>query len=124
MFHMLPPSLHSKRLVIMPGWQGMGIGSVLSESVAAYAIAGGRFRYGSVTANAGLAAHRDGSALWKKNVGSGKLSKPGGSFHEGRAAYIQYSHEFVGSGSPSMLASASASAPAVHDHADEVVILD
>ena len=80
--------LHSKRLVIFPWWQGMGLGPLLSECVASYAINGGKFRYGSVTANAGLAAHRDRSALWKANKGSGKLSKPGGAFnvegHEGR----------------------------------------
>ena len=106
--------LHSKRLVIFPWWQGMGLGPLLSECVASYAINGGKFRYGSVTANAGLAAHRDRSALWKANKGSGKLSKPGGAFnvegHEGREAYIQYSHEYVGS--PFTFASASASAPA------------
>ena len=86
----------------------MGLGSLLSEKVAAYAIIGGDKRYGSVTANAGLAAHRDKSSLWHKNRNSGKQSNAGGAFGAGRAAYTQYSHEYVGPPHAPKFASASA----------------
>jgi hypothetical protein len=70
-----------RRLIVLPGWQGMRIGPTLSETVAAHVTAGNLervptpARYSSVTANAALGAQRSApGSLWRANATNGKLS--------------------------------------------------
>lgn len=53
------------RLVVLPEFQGMGIGTKLSDSIAQIYIDNG-FRYFSRTAHIRMGNHRDSSMLWKK----------------------------------------------------------
>ena len=95
------------RLVVLPDFQGIGIGNALSEAVAqAYVNLG--YRYFSKTANPKCGVHRDNSPLWK----------PTSHNHSNRADYCKranrttkydtktlmmhsrrvcYSHEYIGS---------------------------
>jgi GNAT superfamily N-acetyltransferase len=124
----LPQLLLSKRLVILPKWQGMGIGPALSEAVAAHCIAGGATngkpaRYHSVTANVGLASYRTQSGVWEENVTSGTLSAEGGAHGNGRAPYVQYSHAYVGpraaSASAAVTNGGATSGLALQEHDDD-----
>lgn len=92
------------RLVVLPEFQGVGIGNALSEYVARIHIDNG-CRYFSKTASLMLGEHREKSKMWKstsKNrmkrkdyIGSGdkKFSKELREKHAGR---LTYSHEFIG----------------------------
>ena len=115
-----PPArrFQERRLVIVPWWQGLGIGPKLSESLGAHLIAGGatggkEARYNSVTANAGLGAQlSQPGSKWRANANNGKLSHGGAYGSKDKPRYIQYSHEFVGHGGVRAAGAASASAPA------------
>ena len=108
------PLYQERRLVIVPWWQGLGIGPKLSEALAAYIVAGGassgaQARYSSVTANAGLGAQRSRpGSLWKASLINGKLSAGSAYGSKDKPRYIQYSHEFIGPGARAGIASASA----------------
>jgi hypothetical protein len=88
-----------RRLVVIPSWQGMRIGPTLSETIAAHITADGTMRYSSVTGSAALGAQRSAARhLWKPNPINGKLSSGGAHGAKDKAKYVQYSHEFIGSG--------------------------
>ena len=114
------PLFQERRLVIVPWWQGMGIGPKLSEGLGAHIVAGGATegapaRYSSVTANAGLGAQRSQpGSLWKASTSNGKLSAGGAYGNKDKPRYIQYKHEFIGVASAAAAASfgGRASAPA------------
>ena len=52
------------RTVVLPTWQGMGIGGLLSDAVARLHVVEGR-RYFGQTVHPALGAHRDRSPLWR-----------------------------------------------------------
>lgn len=94
------------RLVVLPDFQGVGIGNALSESIAqAYVNSG--YRYFSKTANPKCGVHRDNSPLWKptshnhsnrtdyyRRVDS--TTKYDGKDMIKHAQRICYSHEYIG----------------------------
>lgn len=64
-------AVREHRLVVLPDYQGMGIGNKLSDMIAnAYKNAG--YRYFSKTANPRMGEHRNKSELWKKTSKDGK----------------------------------------------------
>lgn len=97
------------RLVILPDYQGMGIGNLLSETIAdAYHKAG--CRYFSKTANPRCGEHRDNSPLWRPTTHNHKQRLDykhiyttliantwanNAKKHENR---LCYAHEYVGDG--------------------------
>ena len=98
------------RLVVMPDYQGIGIGNAVSEKVAQMYLDDG-YRYFSKTANPRCGQHRDRSPLWKptsKNHKSRpdylKDGKARGTSRQSMTAEQQiihsartcYSHEYIG----------------------------
>ena len=98
------------RLVVLPDFQGIGIGNAVSETVAQYFIDRG-YRYFSKTANPRCGVHRDNSQLWKptshnhskrndylkdgvvRNKNQYTMSEDMQKIHSQR---VCYSHEYVG----------------------------
>lgn len=103
-------AFRESRLVVLPDFQGLGIGNTVSETVAQMYIDSGH-RYFSKTANPRCGIHRDKSPLWKptshnhknrldylkngtvKNVSSYSMSAEKQAIHANR---ICYSHEYIG----------------------------
>lgn len=91
------------RTVVLPEFQGMGIGSALSDAVAQHIVSTGA-RYFSKTSHPAFGRHRNGSAKWKatsKNMVVRNDYKLGRSTKEDghklqHAHRVCYSHEFVG----------------------------
>jgi GNAT superfamily N-acetyltransferase len=54
------------RLVVIPDYQGIGIGSIMQERIAAYYVANG-FRYVVTSAHPALNAHRSKMKCWRLN---------------------------------------------------------
>jgi energy-coupling factor transporter ATP-binding protein EcfA2 len=91
------------RTVVLPEFQGMGIGSKLSDSIAAHIVSTGA-RFFSKTAHPAFGEHRNNSPLWKatsknmikrKDYNSDRKTKEDG--HKAAHAHrVCYSHEFVG----------------------------
>lgn len=91
------------RTVVLPEFQGLGIGSALSDTIARYIVSTGA-RYFSKTAHPALGEHRERSEEWKptsknkvirKDYRSGRKSKE--SNHKSKHAHrLCYSHEYVG----------------------------
>ena len=99
------------RLVVLPEWQGLGIGKILSNLIAEeYANRG--YRYFSKTAHPVLGEYREISLIWKgtstnkkkrtsyiKSNGEARLQKGFGKTAESvmrDANRVTYSHEYVG----------------------------
>lgn len=85
------------RTVVLPDFQGMGIGTGLSDFVAELHVREGR-RYFSRTAHPRMVAHRRSSGAWRETLHSGELRKAGG--YRGKrwdapTTRVGYSHEFV-----------------------------
>ena len=97
------------RLVVLPDFQGMGIGNKFSEAIAdAYVSAG--CRYFSKTANPRVGQHRDNSTLWRATSKNHVLRKDylrpnQNDFHnmiqsaQPHAFRDCFSHEYIGDGS-------------------------
>jgi GNAT superfamily N-acetyltransferase len=86
------------RTVVLPDFQGMGIGSRLSDWVAEFHRREGR-RYFSRTAHPRLVAHRDESSAWRPTSHSGELRRTGGyraARWESPTNRVGHSHEWVG----------------------------
>lgn len=91
------------RTVILPEFQGLGLGVRLSDAVGAIVTADGG-RYFSKTASARMGEYRNKSPLWKPTTRNGQARpdyKAGRSTKEGKhkmrhAARVCYSHEFIG----------------------------
>lgn len=64
------------RVVVLPDFQGLGIGTRFSEVLASsYVAAGGR--YFSRTAHPRMGQHRDGSSLWRATSSNRRVLKQG-----------------------------------------------
>lgn len=92
------------RLVVLPDFQGMGIGTRFSEVVAEYYIKNG-FRFFAKTANRKLGKYRDASPKWKgtsknhkrrKDVFSSKKASYNNIVRRELAMRLCYSHEYIG----------------------------
>lgn len=91
------------RTVVLPEFQGLGIGSTLSDTVAEYIISTGA-RFFSKTAHPAFGEHRSRSPKWKptskngvkrKDYNSDRKTKEDG--HKAMHAHrICYSHEYIG----------------------------
>ena len=91
------------RTVVLPEFQGMGIGSALSDTVANYIVSTGA-RYFSKTAHPALGEHRNSSSKWKPTSKNGRIrndyksnriTKEDG--HKLKHAHrMCYSHEYIG----------------------------
>ena len=91
------------RLVVLPDYQGFGIGKQLSDCIANKFVSEG-CRYFSKTAHPALGQYREKSPLWKATSKNRmarkdykKASKKGVKNFEVHADRICFSHEFVGS---------------------------
>lgn len=104
----LPHGYREHRIVIMPDYQGMGIGNKLSEMLGqAYVNSG--CQYFAKTSNPRMGEHRDHSPLWKQTAHNHKsrdeysrmetnayrMSKTYLELHSRRVCYC---HEFIGDG--------------------------
>ena len=99
------------RIVILPEWQGLGIGKAVSDQMGREYTSRGH-RYFSKTAHPVLGEYRDNSPLWRatstnhkkrtsyiKKDGKARLSKGFGNTEKTTlrdANRITYSHEFIG----------------------------
>lgn len=90
------------RLVVLPKYQGLGVGTQLSETVARLYVAGGH-RYFSRTTHPKLGAQRDASPLWRATSGNHRAYDArwprGDDTHvqtDEHAHRLCFSHEFVG----------------------------
>lgn len=101
------------RLVVLPDYQGMGIGNRLSETIAQAYIEKG-CRYFSKTANPRIGQHRDKSPLWRATAHNGQARNDyinilGKEHHYNpysmsddmilrHATRVCYTHEYIGDG--------------------------
>ncbi len=93
--------LREHRVVVLPDYQGLGLGNKLSEWLAKKMIEQG-FRYTSVTSHPSMVRHRIASPLWKVIREAGRVSRASegsvsfsGSYL-GASARLTYSFEYVG----------------------------
>lgn len=85
------------RTVVLPDFQGMGIGPRLSDAVAQLHRAEGK-RYYSRTSHPRLAAYRDTSPLWRKTSKHGKVLEVREKHTKWKVddRRIAWSHEYIG----------------------------
>ena len=98
------------RTVILPEFQGMGIGTAFSDAIAEMYVSKG-FRYFSKTAHPSFGEHREKSELWRptstnkksrlgsyllKDGSARKMPGYGGTTTARDAGRICYSHEYIG----------------------------
>lgn len=89
------------RTVILPDYQGMGIGTQLSDTIAQIHINEGK-RYFSRTAHPRMGEHRDNVLLWKKTSKYKKLRTDAKNVKQIYNKYyvdtnrVCYSHEYIG----------------------------
>lgn len=91
------------RTVVLPEFQGLGIGNSLSESIADYVVSKG-CRFFSKTSHPAMGVHRNNSSLWRgtsknglsrKDYSSSRKTKEDG--HKMKhAKRVCYSHEYIG----------------------------
>ena len=67
-------AVREHRVVVLPDYQGMGIGNVFSEKIAGLYVLSGR-RYFVKTANPRMGEHRNKSKLWKPTTHNMKVRK-------------------------------------------------
>ena len=87
--------MRGHRTVILPAWQGLGLGPALSDVNASLWVAttldGKRHYFMSTTTHPRFGAYRDDNLRWEPTSGNHKRSNEG---------TVQYSHDFVGSPYP------------------------
>jgi len=86
------------RTVVLPDYQGLGIGVRISDAVAQIHLDEGR-RYYSKTAHPRMGLYRDASHLWRPTKHNRKVAKyQHGTMTEwkARSGVFMYSHEYVG----------------------------
>lgn len=104
--HPLRPGWREHRLVCLPDFQGVGIGSALSEFVASLFVATGK-PYFSTTSHPAMIAHRANSPLWKMHRRPRMVSRSGPNSRASCAMSETISRarntagfEFIGSANP------------------------
>jgi len=99
-------AMREHRLVVLPDFQGIGIGNAVSETVAQYYVDRG-YRYFSKTANPRCGEHRDKSNLWrpttynhKDRIGYEKQKQNGYQMSVDKlikhSLRVCYCHEYIG----------------------------
>ena len=91
------------RTVVLPDYQGLGLGVRISDAVATMFVVDG-YRYFSKTAHPRMGEYRNHSSLWKPTSKNGinrqdykrRISKIEGSYQMKHADRLCYSHEFIG----------------------------
>ncbi len=93
-------TMREHRTVVLPDYQGVGIGNALSERVAQYFINYGK-RYISITSHPAMIQHRIKSEKWIMYRKPGRARAQGGTTTIGRRRYsvsrLTASFEFIGS---------------------------
>lgn len=93
------------RTVVLPDFQGLGIGTKFSDAIAQIQINQGR-RYYSRTAHVRFAEYRRKSKLWRESASSGKATAPNKNLtnwkEDGR---ICFSFEYIGKAEKNVIAS-------------------
>lgn len=87
--------MREHRVVVLPKWQGLGIGPAMSDTAAAtwtaHMVDGQRHRYMSTTTHPRFGSYRDSNDKWHPTSGNHKTVEAG---------YRQFSHEFIGAPHP------------------------
>lgn len=93
------------RTVVLPEFQGMGIGTAISDAVADMVISSGA-RFFSKTAHPAMGEHREKSSKWKPTSKNKKSRKDydakrdrewtNGNYKETHKLRVCYSHEYIG----------------------------
>ncbi len=91
------------RTVVLPDYQGLGLGVRISDAVAMMFVGQG-YRYFSKTAHPRMGEYRNKSPLWKPTSKNGinrqdyktRISRIEGSYQLRHADRLCYSHEFIG----------------------------
>jgi GNAT superfamily N-acetyltransferase len=92
------------RLVVLPDYQGMGIGNRFAEAIGQFYVNKG-CRFFAKTANIKLGSYRNASSLWKptsknmkrrKDVRDSERPKYNNITNKALAMRLCYSHEFIG----------------------------
>jgi len=91
-------AVRGSRTVVLPDFQGMGIGSKISDFIAGIYKNSG-YRYFTKTINPALGEYRNKHIeIWKPSSKNGKLTIQGGNdlMHKNRKCRISYCHEYIG----------------------------
>ena len=89
-------AVREHRLVVLPWAQGMGIGTVISETLASHYLLQGK-RYYAKTTHPKLGLHRERSDLWVASSWNGKKAKPDSTSNKWDITQrVCYCHEFIG----------------------------
>jgi len=92
----VPNGYGLSRTVVLPDYQGMGIGSKISEFVSAILVNGGK-RVFTKTINPALGEYREKSDLFRPTSKNGKLRKDADTDNAAdRLCRVSYCHEYVG----------------------------
>jgi GNAT superfamily N-acetyltransferase len=83
------------RTVVLPDYQGLGLGPKMSDIVAQLHIDQGK-RYYSRTAHPRFGAYRDSSPLWKATASNRKTTPSGTTLNIGGDNRICFSHRYIG----------------------------
>lgn len=90
-------AVRGTRTVVLPEFQGLGIGSKITEFVASIYKADG-YRYFTKTVNPKLGIHRDNSHNWKQTSKNGRIIRPSASkLNKKQKLRASYCHEYIGS---------------------------
>ncbi len=90
------PCKRGHRTVVLPDYQGFGLGPQVSEVMGVYLLTQG-FRYFCKTSHHRLGEHRNRSALWKATAQNMKSrDNPDKNLRWRRKEAVSYCHEFVG----------------------------
>jgi GNAT superfamily N-acetyltransferase len=95
--HPLRPGWREHRLVCLPDFQGVGIGSALSDFVASLYVATGK-PYFSTTSHPAMIHHRANSPLWKMHRAPAPVSRHAQSSHKTTCMAVTNSRERITAG--------------------------
>jgi GNAT superfamily N-acetyltransferase len=90
-------AVRGSRTVVLPDYQGMGIGTKISDFCGGIYKNNG-YKYYVKTVNPALGEHRNKSKKWKSSAKNGKITKNGGNeeMHKNRFIRASYCHEYIG----------------------------
>lgn len=89
-------AVRGTRTVVLPEFQGMGIGSKITDWVASIYKAEG-YRYFTKTVNPKLGVHRDNSPNWRQTSKNGRAIRPSVSkLNKKQKLRASYCHEYIG----------------------------
>lgn len=90
-------AVRGTRTVVLPEFQGVGIGSKMTDFIASIYKAEG-YRYFTKTVNPKLGLHRDNSPNWRKTSKNGRIIRPSESkLNKKQKLRASFCHEYIGS---------------------------